>query len=136
MTRPDRSQKKRDKLGMDAGTASNRLKKAIMFDMACKLRLNICYHCQVEITNVDLFSVEHKIPWLNSETPKELFFDLNNIAFSHLFCNIEAARVPSMYADKKEIAKERYDRLKANPEKYEAHLARKRAAWLKGGGYK
>ena len=38
-------------------------------------------------------SIEHKIPWLDSDNPKELFFNLEkNIAFSHLSCNISAAR--------------------------------------------
>jgi hypothetical protein len=37
-------------------------------------------------------SIEHKIPWLDSEDPKDLFFNLNNIAFSHLTCNVKAAR--------------------------------------------
>lgn len=37
-------------------------------------------------------SIEHKIPWLNSENPQGLFFDLQNIAFSHLSCNVGAAR--------------------------------------------
>lgn len=38
------------------------------------------------------FSVEHKIPWLDSENPVKLYFDLDNIAFSHLSCNIGAGR--------------------------------------------
>ncbi len=37
------------------------------------------------------FSIEHKIPWQSAEDPKESFFDLDNIAFSHLKCNIKAA---------------------------------------------
>ena len=33
-------------------------------------------------------------PWQNSETPNNLFFDLENIAFSHLSCNSAAAKNP------------------------------------------
>ena len=36
---------------------------------------------------VDEFSVEHKIPWLDSDDPIGLFFSLDNIAFSHHSCN-------------------------------------------------
>jgi len=37
-------------------------------------------------------SIEHITPYLDSDDPKKLFFDLNNIAFSHLKCNSGAAR--------------------------------------------
>lgn len=114
---------------MPFGTANGRLKKNIMFDLVCRLRLNLCYHCKLEITNVDQFSVEHKIAWLNSDNPKELFFDLNNIAFSHLFCNVEAARLPSMYDSKSELYKERYARVKADPIKYQRKLDNKLRAY-------
>lgn len=40
--------------------------------------------------------IEHKIPWLDSDKPKELFFDLENIGFSHLSCNIKARRQRSV----------------------------------------
>ena len=132
------NKKKYDKLGMPFGTANGRLKKRIMFDLVCKLRLNLCFHCQLEIVSLDQFSIEHKIAWLNSDTPVELFFDLNNIAFSHLSCNIEAARLPSMYENEKEENKERYAREKADPEKYELKLKRKREAYRnrKLGGFK
>lgn len=84
--------KKKGQLGMDPGTASAILKKMLMFQMAKELERNYCYQCGAEIETVSEFSVEHKIPWLDSDAPQELFFDLNNIAFSHLNCNIRAAR--------------------------------------------
>ena len=86
--------KKKEQLGVDPGTASHTLRKMVMFDMAKQLGLTKCYQCGEEIETVSEFSVEHKIPWLDSENPSELFFDLNNIAFSHLSCNIAAARNP------------------------------------------
>ena len=126
MSRTSSNQKKYDKLGIPFGTANGRLKKAIMFDLVCKLRLNLCFHCNMEITNVDQFSVEHKIPWLNSDNPKELFYDLNNIAFSHLFCNVEAReKITPLYDNEKEKAREYYNRLKADPVKYQRHLDNK-----------
>lgn len=84
-------QNKHDQLGMNPSTASGRLVKDILFSLIVETGKNICFHCQKEINRKN-FSIEHKIPWLHSEDPKKLFFDLGNIAFSHLKCNIAAAR--------------------------------------------
>lgn len=51
---------------MPIGTASARLKKAIMFDLIKRLELDTCFVCNYRITNVDDLSVEHKKPWLDS----------------------------------------------------------------------
>ena len=83
---------KSDQLGMPIGTASARLKKNIMFDLLCRLNENKCYQCGEEIQSAENLSVEHKVPYLHSENPQELFFNLDNIAFSHLKCNVKAAR--------------------------------------------
>ena len=72
-------EKKKKQLGMNPGTASNRLKKSILFSFAKKLGLNWCYQCGTEIKDIDKFTVEHKVPWLDSDNPKELFFDLENL---------------------------------------------------------
>ena len=40
----------------------------------------------------ETFSIEHKETWLDKDKAKELFFDLTNISFSHLSCNIARAR--------------------------------------------
>ncbi|KKL25623.1 hypothetical protein LCGC14_2403400, partial [marine sediment metagenome] len=37
------------------------------------------------IDNIDDFTIEHKIPWLDNDS--DLFWDLDNIAFSHNRCN-------------------------------------------------
>lgn len=137
MKRDRSNQKKYEKLGMPFGTANGRLKKNVMFDLVCKLRLNLCFHCNMEITNVDHFSIEHKVPWLNSDNPVELFFDLNNIAFSHLVCNVEAgAKIIKVYDNAKELNKAMYAKEKADPVRYQLKLARKREAWRRGGGHK
>ena len=85
------TRKKKEQLGINPGTASAMLKKRIMFNMARKLGEDICYQCNNRIETIEEFSLEHKIPWLDSENPTGLFFDLNNIAFSHLSCNSRAA---------------------------------------------
>lgn len=79
-------------LGMPQGTAAHKLRKAIMFQMIQKLDLDWCFQCGNKIETIEELSVEHKIPWLDKENAKELFFDLDNIAFSHLKCNVSAKR--------------------------------------------
>ena len=83
---------KTKQLGIDPGTASNRLKKNLLFEFAKKLDMHWCYQCGAEIEDCDDFTIEHKTPWLHSEDPRGLFFDIDNIAFSHKSCNYSAAR--------------------------------------------
>ena len=83
---------KQKQLGMDYGTATNRLKKRLLFDFAIKLNMQWCFRCGAEIKNLRDFSLDHKIPWLHNKEPKKLFWDLDNIAFSHLSCNSRDSR--------------------------------------------
>lgn len=85
--------KKQKQLGMNPSTASSRLIKDILFKFINDLNLNTCFHCNTAM-NRDNFSIEHKTPWLDSTTPKQLFFDLDNISFSHLSCNVSHSRKP------------------------------------------
>ena len=89
------TRKKQERLGMNPGTASSILKKSLLFSMAIKLGDDVCYRCGKKIITIEEFSIEHKISWLNSDNPKELFFDLDNIAFSHLSCNLKAKKTGS-----------------------------------------
>jgi len=82
-----KNKKKSDQLGMNHATASGRLKKEIMFSLLQETGKDICFQCGERIERVEELSVEHKVPWLDSDNPVELFFDLDNIAFSHLSCN-------------------------------------------------
>lgn len=72
-------------LGVPFGTANSRLKKLIIFSLIVKLGENQCYQCGQIIETADELSIEHKKPWLH--TDKALFWDIDNIAFSHLRCN-------------------------------------------------
>ena len=74
-------------LGMPFGTASGRLRKLLLFDFAQKLNKDICFKCGNRIDNVEDFSIEHITTWQNSDSPIKTFFDIENIAFSHLKCN-------------------------------------------------
>jgi hypothetical protein len=81
------NQKKNRLLGEPYGTATSRLRKMLLFDMARRLKEDICFRCGKIIQTLEEFSIEHTIPWQGTENPKEAFFDIEKIAFSHLVCN-------------------------------------------------
>jgi hypothetical protein len=82
---------KSDLLGEVYSSARGRLMKMILFQLAKETNKNICFQCGEEIKTIGELSIEHKKPWMKSKNPKESFYDLNNIAFSHLDCNTLAA---------------------------------------------
>lgn len=69
-------------------TACGKLKKTILFHFAQQLKMDICFRCNEKITSVEDFTLDHKINWLNSENPIELFYSIPNVAFSHKKCNL------------------------------------------------
>lgn len=79
------SESKSEQLGMSFSTAAHRLRKMVMFNLAIKLNENICFKCNNEIADINEFTIEHKIAWQGKSN--ELFWDLDNIAFSHSKCN-------------------------------------------------
>lgn len=91
------NKKKSEQLGMPHGTASGRLRKMILFHLLKKLGDNVCFQCKGSIESIEDLSIEHKIPWLDSSDPPALFFDLENIAFSHLSCNVTARNIQRKY---------------------------------------
>lgn len=72
-------------LGMPYGTAMARLRKMILFQLAQRLGEDNCFGCGGKIEKIEELSIEHKRPWEGISL--ELFWDLDNIAFSHLRCN-------------------------------------------------
>lgn len=72
-------------LGIPFGTASSKLRKILLFDAIKQLGKNTCFKCHAEILMIEDFTIEHKKPWLHVD-PK-LFWDLDNIAYSHALCN-------------------------------------------------
>jgi len=72
-------------LGMPHGTAANRLRKMVMFSLLERHGENVCFKCSEKIEAADELSIEHKQPWEGVSV--ELFWSLDNIAFSHLKCN-------------------------------------------------
>jgi hypothetical protein len=65
-----------------------------IFYLLSTIKHTKCYRCKQELSAEDL-SIDHIQDWFNSENPKEMFFDLENIAFSHLRCNMSARKTSS-----------------------------------------
>jgi hypothetical protein len=77
-------------LGVNKSTAMNRLRKSIMFQLLKKVGLDRCYQCKMLIKDISELSIEHKKSWIWKDP--NLFWDLDNIAFSHLSCNSSAGQ--------------------------------------------
>ncbi|SRR6266700_680363 len=79
------NEKKNATLGMHHGTAAGRLRKILLFDCLQRHNENVCVRCGKTISTADELSIEHLKPW--EGVSAELFWDLKNIAYSHLGCN-------------------------------------------------
>jgi hypothetical protein len=79
------NEKKSATLGMPHGTATHRLRKMILFSVLKRHNEAVCFKCGEQIETVQDLSIEHKQPWEGISA--ELFWDLENIAFSHIRCN-------------------------------------------------
>lgn len=79
-------------LGMPYGTACHRLRKMILFHIIQRHRENTCFKCGKPIDDIKELSIEHKEPWQIGGA--SLFWDINNIAFSHLKCNRQSVSLP------------------------------------------
>jgi hypothetical protein len=72
-------------LGMSHGAACSRLRKMVLFRQLAKYDDNVCVRCSEKIENIDELSIEHVKPWEGLSA--DLFWDLDNVAFSHMRCN-------------------------------------------------
>ncbi len=80
----------KEQLGMDFGKANQQLFKMMVWKMATICGMDKCSHCKQPIEKPNDLSLEHKEPWRGIEgrpARPELFWDLDNIAFSHIWCN-------------------------------------------------
>ncbi len=90
----EKSNRKKSKfLGMSISTAKSKLVRLLLFSFAEELGRNTCYRCKQTIETSEDFTIDHKEPWLHNDL--DLFWDLENIAFSHHGCNSSAARRPT-----------------------------------------
>ncbi|KKL62016.1 hypothetical protein LCGC14_2189450 [marine sediment metagenome] len=100
------SAKKAQLLGMPHGTAQHRLRKAVLFNILQETGNDNCFRCERVIITVDDLSMEHKQAWQGAPDPKVTFFDVKNIAFSHLSCNVGARREDTHCANGHEYTEE------------------------------
>lgn len=103
-------------LGMNPSTASGRLVKDLLFKFVIEAG-HKCFRCNGTLTR-DTFSIEHKISWLDSDNSVGLFFDLDNIAYSHRSCNSAAGSRPYKYATEEERQQAKLDGHRRYKKKY------------------
>lgn len=82
--------RRKKQLGIPHGTAVHRLRKIVLFHLAKKLQLDFCFRCKQRIESAEEFTMDHKDPWENVDA--ELFWEIDNIAFSHKKCNYSNRR--------------------------------------------
>jgi hypothetical protein len=110
----DANRLKAEQLGMPFGTACGKLRKLIVFDLLKQLGKNVCYRCEQPIEDAVQLSIEHKVAWLHNDP--NLFWDLDNIAFSHLTCNCKASkRTNKKYSNVKERKRVNFTKMYADP---------------------
>ncbi|SMC41273.1 HNH endonuclease [Sporomusa malonica] len=85
-----RTKKIQQLLGEKLSTAKSKLNKLLMFELAKKCNMDSCYRCGEKIDDITDFTIDHKESWLLGDDPAQLFYDMDNIAFSHARCNYEA----------------------------------------------
>lgn len=86
------NKRKDDLLGEPHGTAGSKLRKRLLFKFVKLAGADRCYRCGLQIERVEDLSIEHTESWQLAASPRESFFDLEKIAFSHLQCNVGAAK--------------------------------------------
>lgn len=80
-------------LGMPWGSAQRKLYRLILIELLKRLNENICFRCSkpIKIVNgTEGISVDHIENW-ESEGSARKFWDINNVRYSHLKCNLRAA---------------------------------------------
>lgn len=78
---------KNEALGMNYSTASHRLRKRVMHSLLKECGRDKCFRCGQVIDCAEEVSIDHIVDWLNSEDPKHNFWNIENLAFSHIKCN-------------------------------------------------
>lgn len=90
--RENHNNKRKEQLGVYIGTAQRRLMKLLLFKYVKLAGENYCYRCMQEIKSAEELSMDHKKDWMDSIDPEYLFFNLDNITFSHFNCNSKTNR--------------------------------------------
>jgi len=74
-------------LGMNISVAQRKLVRSLLFK---EIKLNgrdACFRCGQPIEDETDFSLDHIRAWRSSDNPKADYFDVNNVTYSHLYCN-------------------------------------------------
>ena len=87
MTKPHLKQKYEKQLGMTLGKARNVLYAKMLLHYAKESGNDFCSKCNQPIDLPSEVSLDHIIPWRNSEQATELYFDINNVSLAHKKCN-------------------------------------------------
>jgi hypothetical protein len=95
------NKRKKELLGMPHGTAANRLRKMILFHILKRHNENTCFRCGKTIDDIGELSIEHKASWQLGGG--HLFWDMENIAFSHLKCNRPSINLPGTGSSRRKI---------------------------------
>jgi hypothetical protein len=96
---PDSNHRRSEILGMPFGTACNKLRRMVMFDLLQRHKENVCFKCGKIILKFEELTLEHKEAW--QAAGSHLFWDLTNIAFSHRQCNLPKGIVRREIVDEK-----------------------------------
>lgn len=78
---------KSDFLGMPLGTARNRLVNSVIRRLAVLAGVATCHRCGEALESDEDISMDHVKDWFQKENGIALFFDPENVAFSHKKCN-------------------------------------------------
>lgn len=90
--------KDRDLLGVNPATANYQLHRRLLFALGERLGMLQCFRCGESITSIEDLSIEHKEAWRSAPDPRAAFFDLSNVAFSHVRCNCGAGERHRKYS--------------------------------------
>ena len=71
------------------GSTVNKLQRKVIYALALKLGLLDCYRCGSFVEEED-FSLDHKENWQGAIDEGSVFINPDNIAFSHMLCNVIA----------------------------------------------
>lgn len=113
--------RKSEQLGMSYSTATNKLTRDLLWSYIQHCKHNECYRCGGEMSRED-FTIEHVEDWLDSDNPRDIYFDLANIEFSHRSCNSRHTRRRKYTTEEeRKLAKRKQDRIRRkknyNPQK-------------------
>lgn len=107
-------------LGVSPGAARNRLVQSLLFKLVQETDRDICYRCGKRIENEKQLSIEHKKVWFGESDAIQLYFDLDNITFSHLSCNISSSRKGTSVRSKTGFKGVYYHPKRKSPKKWRA----------------